>query len=610
MEKGDSVMVKPMNAFGEVTSDFLGKEGIKTPAFGIDLGTTNSCISVVQAGNVPRVIELNNGAKTLPSVIMWKGKKGEFVVGKEAYVNRYKQSAVYSVKRKMGSGESVTLKYGTKELVMTPAEVSAEILKELVKQASVQYKDVKDVVITVPAYFDNKQITDTKLAAELAGLSLLGILREPTAATLVYDVGSEQEEAEQTILAYDLGGGTFDASLLRISISSGLGDELADLYGIEVEDGDDSVFSKKYSVLDTSGDSKLGGDDIDLELYKILEGKLRSRGVNTDLIPRQEKEKLILRMEKIKLQGVGHSYGVKMKFPLKSGAGVLEEQVDIQPSDIRAATEVVYLKTKKLVDEVLNRTDKSRIDAIVLVGGSTKSEVIKEFLRKDFPGVQINSALNPDESVAMGAAIKAKETKFGDTNIEVFDVIPQNIGVISDGHVSTVIKKNQRVPHTDRRMYTTKYDNQEVVQIEVYEGLSVLKEECLYLGSIVVDNLPKKEAGKVPVYIVMAIDTDGLLKVSVETPNGIKEVELVNLFGKTAEKKELTAEERRIIKWTSFAQRLESEAKQEVLQAVNQYKDGNITLRDVSIVIAKYSGKAVKIVEPTRVQHEEYGIGE
>ena len=253
-----------MEVFGQATKT-LEEMGKKTPAYGIDLGTTNSCIAVIQAGNTPKVIKLKDGNVTMPSCVMWKGGD-KFVVGREAYKNRYKASAIYSVKRLMGTDEKVVLQYGMKTKVMTPVEVSAKILEGLVEQASTDFKDIKDVVITVPAYFNNRQVEDTIKAGEMAGLNVLRILREPTAASLVYDMEAIGRD-EINVLVYDLGGGTFDASLLRIKKSGGDLSELTNLYGdLGVGDSDESSYSMLDNVIDTDGDSRLGGDDIDREL--------------------------------------------------------------------------------------------------------------------------------------------------------------------------------------------------------------------------------------------------------------------------------------------------------------------------------------------------------
>lgn len=596
-----------MTAFGakaEQMTQELEKRQINIPAFGIDLGTTNSCIALIQSGNAPTTITLRNGKKTMPSCIMWKGKPGEFIVGEEAAKVRHKRNVVYSIKRLMGSDEKVTLQYGTKKLEMTPVEVSAEILKGLVEMASEQYKDIKDVVITVPARFNNRQIEDTKKAGELAGLNVIGILREPTAAVLVYDVSNKaNEDVERTVICYDLGGGTFDASKMRLKFSSGDNSDLADVYGLDLESEGmtDSAFSKLYTVLETTGDPRLGGDDIDLELYKIFEREFRRAGYDPTLIPREEKERLIHRLEHFKVMGVGNNYGLVVNFKLKGKDGKPGERVKVEipisSAHIREATEIIYRKTKAFMDKIINPVElRKESGEIVLVGGSTKSQVIRECLERDYPGIPISYALNPDESVALGAAIKAKETKFGDTNVEIYDVIPLAIGVVSDGQVSPMIKENQRVPFTARKKFGTRYDDQDRVQVRVMQGPSRIIEENFDLGELIIDGIPKKPAGEVTVWVVLSVDTNGLLKCAAEIQDvGRKELTLVNLFGGKQETKKLSTEERRIVKWKRLADTLSDEGRAELLQVIEQYKDGQATVRDVAGVVNKYMEETVEV---------------
>jgi molecular chaperone DnaK len=596
--------MEKMQAF-ESATDQLKKDGRKTPAFGIDLGTTNSAIAVVQAGETPEVISLEGGAKTLPSCVMWKGPKGGFVVGKEAYNNRYKKNAIYSVKRMMGTDDLVKLTYGSKTLELTPAEVSAEILKDLIRQASTRYKDIKDVVITVPAYFDNKQVSDTLEAGNLAGLNVLYIMREPTAASLCYQTDFSGRNDEK-ILVYDFGGGTFDVSVLRISKSGG-SEGLADFYGFE--DKSSSLSNVVYTVLDTDGDSHLGGDDVDKALYNIVEGKISDLGFDITQIPVVEKEKIILRLEKLKksMKGSGTSGSLALNFKLLNGTK-LKKQIHLMEQDFRDATSVIYKKTREKVKAVLSRTESSEISSIVLVGGSTKSVFLRDMIKRDFPKVNINNALNPDESVALGASIKAKETKFGDTKTEVFDILPLAIGVLSDGAVNPVIRKNQRVPFNASKFYSTVEDNQESIQIPVYQGNSSIKEECLYLGELRMDKLPKGKAHEVAIKVVMIVDTNGLLKIKVTVGDLTKEVELVNLFGQQS-KQVLSLSDKRILKWKAFADRLSDAPRKEVLEAVDNYSRGEITLEEVSSVVSKHTVKKTEVIKPSlKVQdyaHEE-----
>lgn len=583
-----------MNKMGsfKAATDHLEDLGVKTPAFGIDLGTTNSCVAVVQSGTTPVVLTLKNGKKTMPSCILWKGKEGQFEVGQSAYNNRYKPYAVYSAKRHIGEDHEFELTYGRKTLKMTPVEVSAEVLKGLVEQATGQYKNIKDVVITVPAYFNSKQVKDTMEAGNLAGLNVLGILREPTAGVILYGE-EESREGEETILVYDLGGGTFDVSVVRINKSETehVDEDFASIYGLS--EGEEKP-STRFTVLEVDGDSRLGGDDIDLELYKILERRMSSDlDINVDLIPRQEKEKIILGLEDVKKQGLGN-YDMKLKFKLRDGSPV-DERIEIKPSDFTDAARVIYRKTKEKVNSVIARVGKDTVTSIVLVGGSTKFEPIKSFLAKDFPNVRINDAFNPDESVALGAAINAKQLKFKDANVEVFDVIPMSIGVLADDRVRPLIKRGQRVPFRTSASFSTTVDNQDVVRVAIYEGVSTYVEECTYLGSLVIDGLPKKKAGEEKISVTLSIDSNGMLYCEVKTSKGTKSMELVNVFGRQEQKKTLTPKERRIAKWTAFAETLEGKARADVLMAISAYTADKLSEKVMTELIRKHSDREINV---------------
>lgn len=262
---------KDVNA---ATQDILDKTG-KTAAFGIDLGTTNSAIALVPSGTKPKIVPLKHGT-TMPSCIMWTGKDKEFIVGKDAYEHRYESSCIYSVKRHMPEVDChLTMTVGDKELTMTPAEISAEILKGLVKETKDLYGEVKDVVVTVPAKFNEIARQHTREACELAGLNLLGIIAEPTAASMCYDIEPDKGRT-QDILVYDLGGGTFDVSLVRISAGDDMS-KLYDVYGIpnSLRKADDS---KIIRAIDGDGDPVLGGDDIDHDTYEVNLTKLDAFG--------------------------------------------------------------------------------------------------------------------------------------------------------------------------------------------------------------------------------------------------------------------------------------------------------------------------------------------
>lgn len=558
------ITMKTMQVFSQMSNDSVIKNK-QTPTIGIDLGTTNSCAAILRAGAIPEIIPMRNGNKTLQSCVMWTGKGDEYVVGQTAYNNRYKPNVIYSVKRLMGTDEKVVLTYNKKEKVLTPEEVSAKILTELMDNVKDTYGNISDVVITVPAYFNNKQLEATRKAGELAGLNVLKTFREPTSASLVYDVESK-DTREELILVYDLGGGTFDVSLLRISKDIDCTD-LDALYGFPNNTVKDTSNGKTLAVIKTDGDSRLGGDDIDNELFNIIINRLEEKGVATKYLTRAYKEELKLNLERKKKNG-SMLYELAIDTKLNDATGTkVNLTIPLGPDDFFEATKRIYSKTKTIVDSVLNEINVNIIDSIVLVGGSTKSTELKRMLKNDFPGVHINDALNPDEAVALGAAVEANRIKYaGETNLKVFDVLPQSIGVSADMKVKKIIPKNQTVPFSAVKRFTTSRDNQDVISIDVYQGNSIIEEECTFLGALKIDNIPKGPAGTVSIYVRLSVNAEGLLKCAVNVGNRYEEKTLVNLFASsdndgTPNNSDALAnnftniQERKYKRWSLFAKR-------------------------------------------------------
>lgn len=570
-----------------------------TPCFGIDLGTTNSAISVLRNGKIPDIITLKSGKNTLPSCVLWTGKGDEFIVGDEAYNSRYKDNAIYSVKRMMGTDEKIVLKYGGKEKVLKPEEVSALILKELATQASLQYGEVKDVVITVPAYFNNKQLEATRKAGELAGLNVIKTFREPTSASLLYNV-DDTIKSEAQVLVYDLGGGTFDVSLVKISKISNT-KELDTIYGFKSSDISDESGNLTLSVLRTDGDSHLGGDDIDNELYNILEEKLIEQGIDVKYIPREVREELKLRLEqKKKISAYGHLLNLEFKLQDSKGTKV-STQIPLVPNDFYRATNVVYQKTKRIMENTLSGINMSLIDSIVLVGGSTKSEVLKTMLKKDFPLVKIDDALNPDESVALGAAVEAKRAKYGDKSVNVFDVLPLSIGVLADGKIKKLIMRNQVVPFSVTRVFSTSRDNQESIAIQIYQGNSSRPEECINLGTLVLKDIPKGKAHKVVIKVKLEVNAEGILKCAVQVGDKYKDIVLTNLFTGQDDKSENKPKldklsERKLKRWRSLAKKLDSNIGFELNRLLSDFENGNATEEQVVAFIQEHKPKEVDTV--------------
>ena len=537
-------------------------------AFGIDLGTTNSAIAVVGNGNKPDIISVD-GQSTMPSCVMWNGGNN-FVVGSEAFKHRDRPNVCYSVKRLMGTDKKVKLIYDGIEREFAPWEMSREILKALVEKAKVGlYKDINDVVISVPAYFSDKQISDTLKAGKAAGLNVLSLIKEPTAACLLYNQQFESS-GSKTVLVYDLGGGTFDISVVMISNTGNTNSEIAALYDLV------SVESKTlFSVLKVSGDPRLGGDDVDSELLSRILDNLAKQNINKGDITRGMRERLLLRAEYAKKKGIA-AYMETMTFNNKTA------EFTLNPSDFYVAFDSVYNKTKRLLDNVLSDSALFKIDQIITIGGSTKSEYIRSKLQNDFPGVSINFGLNPDESVALGAAIQAKRLKFGDDTVNVLDCLPMDIGVISEDFVDPILKAGMQIPCTVSRTFLTQEKGQNQVELLFYQGNSRYSEECEFLGSLKLDNTALTDTSHSRVLVELSIDSNGLLVVKSAAGNsGLQRRELVNLLGKTSVDTPKITADKRVIRWKSFANRLEPDKKEELLCLLDLYIDGLVNESDV-----------------------------
>ena len=528
-----------------------------TAAFGIDLGTTNSAISVIPSGTHPVSIPLKDGRMTMPSCVLWTGNDGEFVVGYDAYQKRYEENCIYSVKRLMQDvNATVTLKKDGKELIMRPAEVSAEILKALVKEAGDTYGVIKDVVVTVPAYFDINGKKATKEAAEIAGLNLLGIIAEPTAASLCYEL-SPEEGCTKDIMVYDLGGGTFDVSLVRITDNS-ISDEkrqLAEIYGFD--DLDESKSGKTVSVICSDGDTHLGGDDVDIELYNVVLNIVRQQGYKNEPT-REDRERIILELERLKKEGVNGTYVHTIKF-LSTNESY---RVTIGPEVFKAALEPIYQKTRSIIERVLSE-NVNTADTLVMVGGSTKNPQLIENLKRDYPSFYINNAFPPDESVSLGAGIHAKELKFGENAVSVFDSLALGIGILSDGKMRTIIPKNSQYPITKTKRFTNVVDNQDAIEVSILQGNTVYAEEAVSLGNLVIDGLPHAPAETLDIDVNLAINANGILTCSAiihSLEPGGKNIErdlVLNLSKvENTTAKKLSKDEKLLIKWKKKAESL------------------------------------------------------
>ncbi|GAA0101559.1 molecular chaperone DnaK [Paraclostridium bifermentans] len=572
-----------MNLFG----NYNKVDEKEIPAFGIDLGTTNSAIAVVAEGTTPEIIKLDNHKPTMPSCVMWLGEdengEDKFIVGQEAYEHRELPNVKYSVKGMMGTKDKVKLTYNGVTKEFTPERISAEILKGLCQQVSYNYPCIKDVVITIPAYFDNNQIEATRKAGELAGLNVLATFREPTAAALLY-TSVKTTTKEEHILVYDLGGGTFDVSLVK-SRKVEVRPDMDEFYGFPPREGEDSN-GIVLDVLAKNGDMHLGGDDIDKAMYKLMENKLMDAGVDVSKLTDSSREFIILQLEDMKkggkLRNGPGNFQSNWDLEYVDGTKLTEIKISVTIQDFLIATEKIYSKTKKLLEEML--VSHKRIDNITLVGGSTKSAILKGLLKSDYPDLVINDALNPDESVALGAALQAKRLKYGDKNIRVFDILPLSVGVLSNGRINKILHKNQSVPFTQTKKFVTIEDNQREIDIDVYQGNSSLPEECTYLGKLIVNDLPDHEKGKLPIFVKLSVNADGVLKCAASVAGKYEEVELINVIKGNLDTNEQAEDKtldkltlKKINRWKKMAKRQENPNDSKLLlELIKQFENSEI----------------------------------
>lgn len=513
-------MVKKLTSFGGTQE----KKEVK-PVFGIDLGTTNSAISIVRQGRHPETIKLSNDKYTMPSCVMYH--HGKVIVGTEAYENRGKEGVVYSVKRLMQDPNAVlTVKDGNEMITVTPVEVSAEILKGLVEQAGDMYGRIEDVIVTVPAYFNQNGVSATRKACEMAGLNLIAIANEPAAASLCYNLKSD-DDGVCDVIVYDLGGGTFDVTVMRISDKSG-DSSFAGVYGFEDAGENDD----KYSVvtLGISGDMVLGGDDVDLEMLKIAKSKLTAIGVDVAAIKDSYWDSLLLSLEKCKKSGVDSDYRMPIKTIDKNGHEV-DTFITLNASDFKEATGVIFRKTKGILDELLSRTP-NRAKSIVLTGGSTKNPFIRSALHECYPQYIIDDALSPDLSVSQGAAIQGFNSVCDDPNVQIFDILPISIGVLDDGAVSSFIPAGTSLPTIKTLLYTTVCDNQRTLSVKLYQGNSTFKELCVPLGVLTIDDIEPQKAGEPNLSVTVKITADRRMTCIASVDGKTKELTM-SLAGET-----------------------------------------------------------------------------
>ncbi|CUU46079.1 molecular chaperone DnaK [Clostridium beijerinckii] len=454
---------------------------------GIDLGTTNSCVAVMEGGE-PTVIANSEGARTTPSVVSFQAN-GERLVGqvakRQAITNPDK--TVISIKRHMGTGYKVDI--DGKQY--SPQEISAMVLQKIKADAeSYLGETVTQAVITVPAYFNDSQRQATKDAGKIAGLEVLRIINEPTAASLAY--GLDKTDSAHKILVYDLGGGTFDVSILDLG---------------------DGVFE----VLSTNGDTKLGGDDFDEKIMKYIADEFKaSNGIDL-MQDKMAVQRLKEAAEKAKIElSASQQTNINLPFITADATGPKHIDLTLSRAKFNEITHDLVERSiepmrKALADAKLSLND---IDKIILVGGSTRIPAVVEAV-KNFTGKEPSKGVNPDECVAVGAAIQAGVLTGEVKDVVLLDVTPLTLGIETAGGIATpLIERNTTIPTKKSQVFSTAADNQTSVEINVVQGERQMAMDNKSLGQFTLSGIAPAPRGIPQIEVTFDIDANGIVKVS------------------------------------------------------------------------------------------------
>lgn len=483
---------------------------------GIDLGTTNSVVSIME-GNEPKVIANAEGNRLTPSVVAFNDR-GETLVGeparRQAVTNPTR--TIYSIKRFMGrrhneveseekmvpykvtggSADYVKVKVGDRE--MTPQEISAKVLTKL-KEAAESYlgHKVNKAVITVPAYFNDAQRQATKDAGQIAGLEVSRIINEPTAAALAYGLDKKKDEK---IVVFDLGGGTFDVSVLQVAGS-----------------GDDGSETKVFEVISTNGDTHLGGDDFDLELINYVADQFkRDNGIDLrkDVMALQRLQEACEKAKK-ELSSLPQT-DISLPFITADSSGPKHLQATISRSKFEEISDKLIERCRKPVVQALKdaKLSPSDIDEVVLVGGSTRIPKVQKLV-KDIFGKEPHKGVNPDEVVAIGAALQGSVLSGDRKDLLLLDVTPLTLGIETEGGVLTsLVDRNTTIPVEKKKVFSTAADSQTAVTVKVFQGERPMAADNRLLGEFNLEGIAPAPRGVPQIEVKFDIDQNGILNVT------------------------------------------------------------------------------------------------